>query len=76
MRSNPLALNIRMRDGGQDDVMLPTGITPPFEMVEAQFALQFLALLLDGPPLMGQGHHRPFCERGKGRRRPANWRSV
>ncbi len=51
------ALNVRMRDGGQDDVMLPTRITSPFEVVEAQFAFEFLVLLLDRPPLMRQAHH-------------------
>ena len=34
--AHPLALDVGMRDRGQDDVMLPAGIRAAFEMIEAQ----------------------------------------
>ena len=61
---HPLALNVGMRDGSQDDVMMSPRIRSAFEVVEAQLALEFLVLLLDRPPLMRQGHQG--AERGRG----------
>ena len=63
-RSHTLALDVGVRNGRQDHVMLPPRIAPTFEVIEAQFALEFLVLLLDGPPLMGQADQRP--QRGGG----------
>jgi CelD/BcsL family acetyltransferase involved in cellulose biosynthesis len=42
----------RHTDGGEHDVMLPTRIRATFEMVEAEFGLEFLVFLLDPPALM------------------------
>ena len=52
--AHALALDIRMRDGGQHDVVMPSGIRPPFEVIEAELGLEFLVLLFDRPALMGQ----------------------
>ena len=52
--AHPLALDVRVGDGGQDHVMLPAGIRAAFEMVETELALEFLVLLFDGPALMRQ----------------------
>ena len=41
-----------MRDGGEYDVMLPARIRATFEVVEAEFGLELLTLLLDRPGLM------------------------
>ena len=49
---------IRMSHGGQDDVMRPAGIAASFEMVEPEFALEFLVLLFERPALMDQAHER------------------
>src|SRR5512138_2690243 len=46
---------------------IPPGIGPPFEMIESEFVLQFLVLLLDGPPVMCQSHQR--AERRRWRER-------
>jgi hypothetical protein len=50
----PLALQKGVRDGREHHVMLPPRIRAAFEMVEAEFGLEFLVLLLDGPALMCQ----------------------
>src|SRR5712691_12504228 len=50
-----LALQKRVRDGRQYDVTLPTLIGSPLEVIEPEFVLQVLILLLDRPALMGQG---------------------
>ena len=39
-------------DGREDDVPIPPGIGSPFEVVEAEFVLELLILLLDRPALM------------------------
>ena len=45
-------LQPRIRDGGEHDMMLPAGIGASLEMIEPEFVLEFLILLLDRPPLM------------------------
>ncbi len=55
LRTHPLALDVRVCDGGQDDMVLPAGIAPALEVVEPQFALELLVLLLDRPALVRQG---------------------
>src|SRR5438876_8146270 len=45
--SHSLPLEERVRDGGEHDVMLPPRIGAAFEVVEAQFGLELLILLLD-----------------------------
>lgn len=62
--AHALALDVRVSDRGQDDMMLPAGIAPSLEVVEPQFAFELLVLLLDGPALMRQGHQR--AQRGGG----------
>ena len=42
----PLPLEERVRDGREHDMMLPAGIRAPFEMIEAEFGLELLILLL------------------------------
>lgn len=49
-----LALQEGIRDGRSRHVAVPTVVGTPFEMVEAEFGLQFGVLLFDGPPLKGQ----------------------
>ena len=56
--AHPLALDIGVSDRRQDHMMLPAGIAAAFEVVEPQFALEFLILLLDGPALMRQSDQR------------------
>ena len=46
------ALQPGVREGSEHDVALPAGQGAPFEVIEAEFVLQFLILLLDRPPLM------------------------
>ncbi len=48
------ALQPAVREGGEDDVPLPPRQGAPFEVIEAEFVLQLLILLLDRPPLMGE----------------------
>jgi hypothetical protein len=50
--SHPLPLQERVGDRGEHDVMLPPWIRATFEVVEAEFGLQFLILRLDRPALM------------------------
>ena len=57
--AHPFPLNVGVRDGGQDDVMLPPGVAAPFEMIQPEFALEFLILLFDRPPLMRQRDEGP-----------------
>ena len=45
-------LEKRIRDGGQHHVSVPPGIRTALEVVEPEFVLELLILLLDGPPLM------------------------
>jgi hypothetical protein len=62
--SLPLALEPRVRERGEDDVALPARERAPFEVIEAEFVLEFLILLLDGPPLMREPD-RPAQRRGR-----------
>lgn len=48
------ALQPGVREGGEDDVALPPGQGAPFEVIEAEFVLQLLLLLLDRPALVRQ----------------------
>jgi hypothetical protein len=48
---------------GQHDMAMPAVEGPAFEMVESEFGLDLLVLLLDGPSLMHQLHER-FQRRG------------
>lgn len=53
----------RRRSGRHDGT---SRMTASFEVIEAQFALEFLLLLLDRPPLMGQGDQgAQRCGRGQ-----------
>ena len=54
-----------VRERGEDDVALPPGQGAPFEVIEAEFVLQLLILLLDRPALMRQPHQRAQ-RRGRG----------
>ena len=65
--AHPLGLEKRIRDRADRHVMLPAGIRPAFEMIEAEFALEILVMLLDGPALMRQAHE--LRERGRRRQR-------
>ena len=61
--AHPLALDVGVRDGRQHDMMLPTGLRATLEVVEPEFAFQFLILLLDRPALVGQADQR--AQRGR-----------
>ena len=63
--AHALALNVGVRDGRQDSVMLPTRPCAAFEMIEPELAFEFLILLLDGPALVGQADER--LQRGRRR---------
>jgi hypothetical protein len=52
--AHALALDVRVGDRREHDVMLPSGVGPPFEVIESQLGLEFLILLFDRPPLMRQ----------------------
>ena len=52
------ALQPGVREGGEDDVALPSGQGASLEMIEAEFVLQFLILLLDRPALVREAHQR------------------
>ena len=56
--SSSFVLEKAVRECGQDNVALPAGQRPAFEVVEANLVLEFLILLLDGPSLMGEPHQR------------------
>jgi hypothetical protein len=56
--SHALALDVGVRHGRQDDMMLPAGIRPALEMIEPQFGFEFLILLFDRPALVREGHQR------------------
>src|SRR4051812_35444536 len=43
--THPLALDVGVRDGLQHDVVLPAGIGPTFEVVDAKFFREFLEVL-------------------------------
>jgi hypothetical protein len=45
-----------VRDGGEDDVMMPARERSPFEMIEAQLGLELLILLFDRPSLMREAN--------------------
>jgi hypothetical protein len=48
--SQALALKKAVGHGAQRDVMVPPRIGAPFEMIDAEFGLELLVLLFDGPP--------------------------
>ena len=52
------ALDERVRDRREDDVAMPPVKGAAFEMIEAEFVLQFGVLLFDRPALMSQAHER------------------
>lgn len=54
--SLPFALEPGVGHRGEDDVALPPGTGAALDVIEAEFVLQLLVLLLDGPPLMRQAH--------------------
>src|SRR5918993_3060115 len=58
MRAAPLAFALKpgVGQGGEDDVALPPREGAALEVIEAEFVLQLLVLLLDRPPLMRQSH--------------------
>ena len=62
---HPFALQEGVRDGGEHHVMVPAGIRAPFEMIETELGFEFLVLLFDRPPLMGEAHQ--LRERGSRR---------
>jgi hypothetical protein len=62
--SQPLGLEKRVGDRTDQHVVLPAGIRAPFEVVEPEFGLGVLIVLLDGPPVMRQ----PDQRRERGRR--------
>ena len=47
-----------VRNSGQHDMVLPAGESAALEVIEPDFVLQLLVLLLDGPALMGEAHQR------------------
>ena len=61
-RRRPLGLQEVVGDRRQDYVVVPAGERAAFEVVEAEFGLQLLVLLLDRPPVMGDAHDH--LERG------------
>ena len=50
----PLRLQPRIGDRDEDDVPLPARPRPAFEVIEPEFVLELLILLLDRPPLVSQ----------------------
>ena len=42
--AHAFALDVRVRDRRQDDMVLPAGIAPALEVVEAQLSLEYLVL--------------------------------
>ena len=58
------ALQPGVRERGEDHVALPPRQGAAFEVVEAEFVLELLILLLDRPALMRQAHQR--AQRGGG----------
>ena len=52
---------------------LPPRQGAPFEVIEAEFVLQFLRLLLDRPPLMGELHEGAQRRRGDCAYRIIGW---
>src|SRR3546814_3337728 len=68
MRLTPsptFALEKAVGDRRQDHVALPARKAAAFEMIEPDLVLEFLVLLLDGPPLMRETNQR--AQRGGGR---------
>ncbi len=51
-RPSALGLQEVVRDGREDDVMVPAGKRAAFEMIQPEVGLRLAILLLDGPPLM------------------------
>jgi hypothetical protein len=47
-----------VRHGGQHDVPMPADKRAALEVIEPALVFQFLVLLLDGPPVVGQTHQR------------------
>src|SRR5258708_38692303 len=56
--AHALALDVGVRDGREDDMMLPAGIAPALEMIEPQFGFEVLILPFDRPALGCEGHQR------------------
>ena len=54
--AHSFGLEKRIGDRADRHVMLPAGIRPALEMIEAQFGFEVLVVLLDGPALMRQSH--------------------
>ena len=61
------ALQPGVRERGEDDVALPAGKRAAFEVIEAEFVLQFLILLLDRPALMRRAAPACAATRSAGR---------
>ena len=55
----PFDLQEGVGHGDEGGVPLPAGQRAPFEVIEAEFVLEFLILLFDRPALMRQAHERP-----------------
>ena len=62
---HPFPLEKGVRDGGEHDMMMPSRIRAAFEVVEAEFGLELLILLLDRPALMREPDQ--LLHRGGGR---------
>lgn len=48
-----------VRHGGEGDMMVPARPRAPFEVIDAEFVLQFAIVLLNAPPAFGQTHEPP-----------------
>ena len=57
--AHPLALDVSVGDRREHDMMLPSRVRSPFEVIESQLGLEFLILLFDRPSLMRQFDEAP-----------------
>src|SRR4029450_11739573 len=56
--ASALVLQPGIREGRQHDVLLPSGQGATFEVIESQFVLELLVLLLDRPALVRELNER------------------